>query len=49
MFNFTNKKYAIPTPAVNTYGKGVTEPLEETRQYPDGLTPKELDFWTGGS
>jgi len=49
MFNFKEKKFAIPTPAVNSYAKGILEEISETRQYPDSLDPSDLNFWDGRS
>jgi hypothetical protein len=49
MFNFTHKKYAIPTPAVNNYAKGILGEVSETRQYPDGVDPSDLNYWTNDS
>lgn len=49
MFNFTLKKYAIPTPAVNDYAKGILDEVEDTRQFPDGVKSEDLNYWNGKS
>lgn len=49
MFDFKDKKFAIPTTAVNSYGTGILDDVSETRQYPDGVDPSDLNFWSGDS
>lgn len=49
MFDFKNKHYAQPAPAINNYAGLINKEPDETRQYPDGITTADLNFWKGES
>lgn len=45
MSNFNTKNYAIYLPAINDFAFGVTKSMNDTRQFPYGITVSDLNFW----
>lgn len=49
MSTFKIKNKAIYLPAVNDFASGILKEVKETRQFPDGFTADDLNFWDKNS